>query len=224
MPIARDDVTSVLERLGLSPAELVVRFESLGDNCEFGEVQRYFGTEPLGLFRWSNPSAEAILHGLDTDFADLGRNARVELNTEPWPEWLLVEPDYDLVQHTHIREGELPRETVERQQLGRFQFLRRKLLEDIEQANKIFVVKAQPDVPLETAARIARALRRKGPAWLLWVVVDARPGRVEIVGDGLLRGGIDYLLRTAFNGASFDMWLTLLANALALVGALDDAR
>ena len=221
----QDDAASALGRLGLTPAELVVRFESLGENCELGEVQRHFGAEPLGLFRWSNPSADAILHGLEHDFADLGRNAHVALNGEtPLPEWILFEPDYKLTQHTHVRAGELPREVVERQQLGRFQFLRRKLLEDIAQANKIFVVKAQPDLPLDTAARIARALRRKGPAWLLWVVVDAAPGQVEIVHDGLLRGRIDYLLQTAFNDASFGVWLTVLANAYALVASREEAE
>jgi len=32
--------------------DLVQRFESLGDNCEFGMVQRYAGAEPLSLFRF----------------------------------------------------------------------------------------------------------------------------------------------------------------------------
>ena len=114
---------------------------------------------------------------------------------------------------------------MERQQLGRFQLLRRKLLEDIADANKIFVVKSTPDLPLDTATRIARALRAKGPAWLLWGVVDGAPGQapgeVAIVEDGLLRGRIDYLLQTAFLGASFDMWLTLLAKARELVSSLE---
>lgn len=222
--MADGNPAGALERLGLAPAELVARFESLGENCELGEVQRRFGAEPLGLFRWSNPSPEAILRGLERDFADLGRNARVELNGEtPLAEWILFEPDYQLMQHTHVREGELPQDVVERQQLGRFHLLRRKLLEDIEQANKIFVIKSQHDLPLETVTRIARALRRKGPTWLLWVVADEEPGRVDLVEEGLLRGRIDYLLRTAFNGASFANWLTLLANAFELVSSLGDA-
>lgn len=222
--MAEDDTAGTLERLGLTPAELAARFESLGENCELGEVQRRFGAEPLGLFRWSNPSPEAILRGLENDFADLGRNARVELNGEtPLPEWILVEPDYNLMQHTHVRRGELPQEVVERQQLGRFHFLRRKLLEDIEQGNKIFVIKSQHELPLETVTDIARALRRKGPTWLLWVVADEEPGRVDVMEEGLLRGRIDYLLPTAFMGASFGMWQTLLAKACALVKSLETA-
>jgi hypothetical protein len=31
------------------PEQLVMNFESLGDNCEFGIVQRYAGAEPLEI-------------------------------------------------------------------------------------------------------------------------------------------------------------------------------
>src|SRR5436305_104536 len=33
--------------------DLATRFESLGDNCEFGILQRLEGAEPLGLLRWA---------------------------------------------------------------------------------------------------------------------------------------------------------------------------
>lgn len=34
-------------------AEILGQFESLGDNCEFGLVQRIGGIEPLGLLRFA---------------------------------------------------------------------------------------------------------------------------------------------------------------------------
>ena len=40
---------------------LLNSFESLGDNCEFGFVQRKFGTEPAGLLRWAIASPAALV-------------------------------------------------------------------------------------------------------------------------------------------------------------------
>ncbi|HEX2941395.1 MAG TPA: hypothetical protein VHO91_10130 [Rhodopila sp.] len=71
---------------GLDPAQLVgtpaddilFAFESLGDNCEFGLVQRYHGIEPLGLLRLAgfNVPFEARLakrtHALRLGFDGLG--------------------------------------------------------------------------------------------------------------------------------------------------------
>ena len=33
--------------------EMLLEFESLGDNCEFGLVQRHFGAEPISLLRFA---------------------------------------------------------------------------------------------------------------------------------------------------------------------------
>jgi capsular polysaccharide biosynthesis protein len=40
--------------------ELMLRFESLGGNCEFGLVQRYVGIEPLGLLRYADANSPKI--------------------------------------------------------------------------------------------------------------------------------------------------------------------
>jgi tetratricopeptide (TPR) repeat protein len=44
-------------------AAVMIRFESLGDHCEFGTVQRHFHAEPLGLLK---------IHRHSTSGADLG--------------------------------------------------------------------------------------------------------------------------------------------------------
>jgi hypothetical protein len=36
----------------LSDTELMLNFESIGDSCEFGLVQRMAGAEPLGGSSW----------------------------------------------------------------------------------------------------------------------------------------------------------------------------
>ena len=51
------------------PKELLKHFEGLGENCEFGLMQRYFGIEPISLFRWVSISltdlANAVENGLE---------------------------------------------------------------------------------------------------------------------------------------------------------------
>jgi len=51
--------------VGLSAQELMYRFESLGDNCEFGLVQRRCGAEPLGLFRFASIGTEQVARALE---------------------------------------------------------------------------------------------------------------------------------------------------------------
>ncbi|MBE7247769.1 MAG: hypothetical protein INR63_22720, partial [Actinomycetospora chiangmaiensis] len=42
-------------------AERLHAFRSLGDNCEFGFVQRYGGVEPSGLLRFSYTPMEDLI-------------------------------------------------------------------------------------------------------------------------------------------------------------------
>ena len=51
---------------------LMLDFESLGENCEFGLVQRRCGIEPLGLLRFSSTPLPPLLHALRERFAGMG--------------------------------------------------------------------------------------------------------------------------------------------------------
>lgn len=205
------------QRCQLSPQELVTQFESLGDNCELGAIQRHYGAEPLGAFRFSNPTAEKILYGPETKLAELGKELRVELDSQvPKREWILVDPIYNLRQHSFILEGDARGATIQEDMRRYFDFLRRKLLEDITSANKIFVIKAVPDVPPALAKRIAAALRAMGPAWLLWVVNEPNGPHVEVVEDRLLRGRVNGILpegHANWGKFAFDQWLEVMRQA-----------
>ena len=48
-----------------------MRFESLGDNCEFGLFQRMCNAEPLGLFRFAGGYLPEIIRGLNSGFSGL---------------------------------------------------------------------------------------------------------------------------------------------------------
>ncbi|MBV9859459.1 MAG: hypothetical protein JO038_05065 [Alphaproteobacteria bacterium] len=110
-------------RSGLSCADLVKKFESLGNDCEFGFLQRRCGAEPLGLFRFSNPSHEVILRAIQADFEGFGDDAYVELDQQqPRREWIVVDPVNGLRQHTFMWEGDKEEREIQEQQLTRFKF------------------------------------------------------------------------------------------------------
>src|ERR1041384_3955367 len=62
--------------------ELMLRFESIGENCEFGLVQRRCGAEPLGLFRFASAPLPKLLAGLGARFEGLSHpdNLDVQLS------------------------------------------------------------------------------------------------------------------------------------------------
>ena len=52
----------------LSDRNLALQFESLGDNCELGLVQRRAGVEPLGLLRFAGAPLRRLITALDARF------------------------------------------------------------------------------------------------------------------------------------------------------------
>ncbi len=212
----------VQARTGLAPAQLATRFESLGDNCEFGLVQRRCGAEPLSLLRFSNIELPQLLLALDAGFDGLGDRAGLELSLGPGPrpELVLFDRSYALTFHTFQHAGEQEEDLLLNQQAQRLAFLRRKLLEDLSVGEKIFVIRRNPPLTEAEALPVWTAIDRHGPGRLLWATLadeDHPPGTVEQAGPGLLRG---YLGRLAPDADAHDMefetWLEVCANALAL--------
>src|ERR1700722_14132625 len=56
----------------LDVPRLLQQFEGLGDNCDFGMIQRAVGIEPFGLFRFASCSAADVSSILRTKFEKLG--------------------------------------------------------------------------------------------------------------------------------------------------------
>ena len=57
--------------IGLPAAQFMLRFENLGDDYEFGLVQRHCGAEPQGLLRFRDIAIDQLLRALDTNFEPL---------------------------------------------------------------------------------------------------------------------------------------------------------
>ena len=209
-------------RRDLAPESgLFARFESLGDNCEFGLVQRHFDAEPMGLLRWASTDAARLVLGLCRRYEGLGES---ETTTLGWsgdpPDYMLVDHRY-LSAHTwtgHLADDPQRLEDVRLSGAARLRLLRRKLLTDIEAGNRIFVFKqSPPEARPEALNAVHAAFRSIGPAPLLCVVratTAEMVGTVEALGDGLYRGYIDQFSRATI---SHNVWRRICAATAALV-------
>ena len=212
-PTPRDHA---LQRTGMVAVTLAQKFESWGRDCEFGIVQRKLGAEPLDLFRFSDPTPEVLVDLIKSDFAGYGENCYVKLEeSRPRREWRIFDPDTGTSRHSHIFEGDMSQEMIHKVALMWGRLLREKTVCEIIAGEKIYVMKASDGGLSENEmVELAKALRSKGPAWLLWVAPGTPVGHCEIAADGLLRARIDRLcLRTRETEFSLVGWLKVMCGA-----------
>jgi hypothetical protein len=222
-----DAVTALreLERLtGLTPQHLMLQFESLGQSCEFGLVQRRCGAEPLGLFRFSSIFLDSLLRGLDSKFDAIEDEDAIHVDVvgrADRAEFRLTHSQYEMESHTFIPAEQTTAEEVRKQGIRKLKFLKRKLLDDLEAPRKIFVRTMMPDVSAQHHANsLLLALNRYAAHTLLCVVPadETHPaGSVERVSSGLFMGFIDRFAPVEnAHFYSFEAWLSICANALIL--------
>jgi hypothetical protein len=130
----------------------IEKFISLGSNCEFGFVQKKFNYESMDLFRWGTISFSDMIKV----FKDGGRgflleeNCRLETLVDPiTAEKKVIFSDiscnFRIPTNYRSRDNNLEADEIMfRKSINRFNFLKRKLFEDIEDAEKIFVFKPRP--------------------------------------------------------------------------------
>lgn len=214
----------VVARAGIPASELVTRFESLGDNCEFGLVQRRCGAEVLSLLRFAYISMPMLLRALDERFAPIGDPAGLRVALDGGGdggagkprEYIVHDASYDLTYHTWQLEHETEAATLASKQPARQRFLARKLLGDLEDGEKIFVLRRNPPPRLAEALAVYAAINRIARNRLLFIDLphDRRPaGTVEEIIPGLYRGTIDRLAPDEnAHDMSLDCWVEILVN------------
>jgi hypothetical protein len=184
---------AAVERLPLH--DLMLRFESLGQNCEFGLVQRQCQAEPLGLLRFSSTPLPQLLAALHARFAGMGTPGTVSVVVSGnGREYMVNDKRFGFLYHAWVKTGEMSAEDVTLRETRRVPFLVRKLLEDLEAGEKIFVFKGMGAMPEEEVFPLAMALRRYGPNTLLFVNLadaDHRAGTVEARSPGFMVGYIE---------------------------------
>lgn len=208
--------------LDMDTRALARRFESLGDNREFGVIQRKLGLDVLNLFRFAIVHPSDLIRALHDNLQLLTDedSITVELNEGDPREYVLKSPAYNLCWHTFHFEGDTDPHTVWRDHTIRLGYLRRKFYDGLRAGHKIYVVKQQRHVPTAQATALLMELNRHGQATLLCVEPappERPPGEVELLMPGLMRGYVgQFAAETDIEAADCADWLRVLGNAALL--------
>ncbi|WP_428483362.1 hypothetical protein [Rhodopila sp.] len=203
----------------LDDGELLLQFESIGDNCELGLVQRRVGVEPLGLLRFAGAPLRHLLRALHARFAGIAEPHHVRLQPENG-EYMVKLTKYDFTHHTHVQIGAMEPVALHRQQCRTIGFLAGKLVGDLEAPSKILVFRQNEPLSAADLVDLRIALSVYGPSVLLWVQ-EARPGHppgtVDVADERLLVGYVRRLAdRDDVPDLDMESWLAMLRNAHGL--------
>jgi hypothetical protein len=212
------------QHAALSPDQLMMQFESLGENCEFGLAQRRCGAEPLGLLRFASAPMPRLLAALRDRFEGMGEPGQVEVRvSENQSEYLVVDRRFGFLYHPWVLVRDAEPEFVRQREATRLPFLRRKLLEDLEEGRKIFVYRGMQRLAASVVLRLFTAIRNYGPGMLLWVELqdtDHPAGTVEEITPGLFKGYIDrFAPGENAHDLSLDDWIEICRNTYRLAQA-----
>jgi hypothetical protein len=207
---------------GLTPQELLSRFESLGQSCDFAYAQRELGIEPIGLLRWGAIETHRAYLGILHRFAGMEDGSSIRVYMPPGEEeYWSNEKIYDMNFHTQIMRGQQSPEAIAERERRRLPFLQRKLLEDIDSGEKIFILKRPHPMHDAEALAIWAVLNLYAPITLLYISPhpEAEPGAIDIIGPALFRGYVD---QSRHEGPTTQTWLSACANALQTAKAAVD--
>jgi hypothetical protein len=202
------------------PGAVLQRFESLGDNCEFGFVQRANGCEDGGLLRWSISPLDKLVRCLDTDFKDF----YLLENLEPSAPDMVQDTATGLIFHSAMRslDGRFVLDTERRrniytQERDKMYYMLDKFRRRLGQPSTIGVYKRNIGVADEEADRLRKSLNRLGKNTLLLVrstTDQAKWSSIERSPFGFLVGFVDrFAPYSNADWISTDVWNNLLNNA-----------
>jgi len=208
-------------RTGQSAADLMLNFESLGHNCEFGIMQRQCGAEPLGLLRFVGITLPDLLRGLDCGFADVGHDRwlRVYLHEGKRREFLVSDVRHNFSFHSFQFEDETTAERVRAEQGARLRFYHQRFKDVLETGDRLFVFQRAGMLLAAHMLPLLTLLRTYGPNALLFVTEGGAhpPGTVAQIGHGFYHG---YTSRMApgedVGRGDLRAWLSICANAQKL--------
>jgi hypothetical protein len=200
--------------------DLLLSFESCGDDCEFGLLQRRHGAEPLSALRWAFCRPLILAQLLETEFEGFGDLENIECTVMPWGEIKTREAKYGIGMHTFIRADGIDMAAFRSRESRRLLMLRRKLLEDLELAEKVFVYKAHAGLIPPMLDRLTSAFANYVGAKALFVLpAEGRPNaHIERHNDRVILGYLsefgspDSRVNRGW-AIPFDEWVTLCKEA-----------
>jgi tetratricopeptide (TPR) repeat protein len=200
-------------RSAAGPRSIVAHFESLGDSCELGFVQRHFGLEPLSLLRWASTPTDKLILALQQDFANVGSAETTYMNEYFGEEYVVSDTRYFHNIHTHVKRKGLDDEARFLEQMRRgLARLAENLREELVLCRKVFVHRSRETVSPEQLAALTTALRRHGPAKLLLVQSrsEANPsGALYWLDELTAVAHLPLTADLARETVDFDAWLQL---------------
>lgn len=205
--------------------DLMLNFQSLGDNCEFGLVQRHFGAEPISPFRFAWTPLVALTKALDSNFQFLRAPENVVVAAHDFGgakrEYMVIVGEYEIVYHTGLFDDEISGEELLEQERTKLKFMGRKIIEDLTLGEKILVFKTKEEIDVQEVEALSQRLNRYGANTLLWITTassDKVSGHVEQYGPSIMRGYIDRFARyeSVPDTISLDAWRKICLNAWAL--------
>src|SRR5665213_2326623 len=199
---------------GAEIGQLMMNFESMGNNCEFGLVQRHYGAEPISLLRWSGTPPLLLAEAIAAGFEGFGQPQNTELQIR-YKEYHLVDVRFQTRTHTFVHEGDVDEEKFYQMMTRRLQYLSRKFIEDLTNAEKIFVYRSSNFV-IEEVSTLHRAMRSYGKCALLFVDRASAASTVTRLADGLFLGGMDRFLDGGDEKLYYDGWVSICRQAYNL--------
>jgi hypothetical protein len=158
-------------------ADIVSEFESLGDNCEFGFVQRHHGLEPGGLLRWAFSTLDGLVRAIDARFERIYNFD----DLAPYTPNMVIDGKYGIAFHSEMRSlradhglafvappDELRR--IYREEQEKVSYLVCKLIDALYRGERIFVYKRNAGLAARDIARLHQSVSAYGPGRLLCVV------------------------------------------------------
>jgi hypothetical protein len=211
----------------VTDSDLVLQFESIGDNCELGLVQRRAGVEPLGLLRFAGAPLRNLIRALNAGFAHIADAGHVRVNAENG-EYMLKLTKFDFTYHAHVKVGDMEPEALRRQQIRTIGFLAAKLIADLENPSKILVFRQNEPLSGGDLVDLRIALAAYGPNTLLWVQEACPghpPGSVEVADERMMVGYVRRLAkRETVPDLDLESWLQVLRRAFAISRQARDGR
>jgi hypothetical protein len=219
-----DMLPAVIEQaIGMGVADMLKQFESLGENCEFGIVQRKLGVEVLGLLRFGYVPLESLLVALDDDFQAALQlseiSVRVHRETQN-PEYILEIPRYRFRLHTFVSPDETPESVVLEREAVKLGYLRRRFYAGLQAGRKIYLLKHEQPLVLAEAMAVFLKLNRYGQNRMIYVTAaqeGRRSGSVDLIAPGLMRAHMGVFAPSdAVDSVKPADWLRIAANAVLL--------
>ena len=207
---------------GLDDQTMMMDFDSLGDDCEFGFVQRAYKANPISLLRFGGMVLHRLHEALECEFEGIDDPENLSIRVHEPGEYMISNDRYRYFYHTFVQSWQMSREDLIKQEIMRLRFGRRKLIEDLEDGDKIFIVKtsSSPGLRRDDVAAVAELIARYGKAVLLWVRPaddDVEVGAVQWIGPNLVEARIDQLCLPGHAGWFSPRWLPLCHKAYRTV-------